>query len=213
LIFISLVDVKSGLDEEAYSEIESLGPDEGVTPLLVGRIFEESDILLLLHSNDLTTIDDYLIEHVRKSEAAQELTLIPIYEFKLLPAFEAVTELNQEIISEEEAQGPIDDSASDEEFLMIMAKIDVAPTMDKHVQKTLFNIEGNEQIIPLMAGHTFHSQEFDVVLFFLTYSLDAAWEYVKYIRTIDGVWDTSLGLLAHFEALVPLEDFRKYASN
>ena len=213
MIFISLIDVKTGFDEEAYSEIESLGPDDGVTPLLVGRIFEESDILLLMHSEDLTTIDDYLIEHVRNSEAAQELTLIPIYEFKLLPAFEAVTELNQETTSMDDKPIVSDDSSSDEELLMVMAKIDVAPTMDKHVQKKLFTIEGNDQIIPLMAGHTFHSQEFDVVLFFLTYSLDAAWEFVKYIRTIEGIWDTSLELLAHFEALVPLQKFRKYASN
>lgn len=213
MIFISIIDVKTGFDEEAYSEIESLGPDDGVTPLLVGRIFEESDILLLMHSEDLTTIDDYLIEHVRNSEAAQELTLIPIYEFNLLPAFESVTELNQETASIDDMPIVSDDSSSDEELLMVMAKIDVAPTMDKHVQKTLFNIEGNDQIIPLMAGHTFHSQEFDVVLFFLTHSLDAAWEFVKYIRTIEGIWDTSLELLAHFEALVPLQKFRKYASN
>jgi len=76
MIFISLIDIKTGLDEEAYKDIESLVPDKGVTPLLVGRMFEESDVLLLLHSDNLTAVDDYLVQHVRKSEAAQELTLI-----------------------------------------------------------------------------------------------------------------------------------------
>ena len=102
MIFISIIDVKTGLDEEAYTEIESLGPNNGVTPLLIGRIFEESDILILLHSENLESVDDYLIKYVRKSEAAEELTLIPIYDFSLLPSFDSVTEPTQEPIQEEE---------------------------------------------------------------------------------------------------------------
>lgn len=209
MIFISLIDVKTGFDERAYKEIESLVPDNGVTPLLIGRLFEESDILLLLHSDNLDTVDDYLIKYVRNSEAAQELTLIPIYEFSLLPSFDSVTELDQESTHEDET---IEDYPTDEELLMIMVKIDVAPTMDKHVQKTIFNLEGNDKIIPLMAGHTFHSKEFDVVMFFLAYSLESAWEFVKHIRTIKGIWDTNLGIIAHFESLVSLDKFRVYAT-
>ena len=209
MIFISLVDVKTGFDEQAYKDMESLVPDDGVTPLLIGRIFEECDILLLLHSDNLVTVDDYLIKHVRKSEAAQELTLIPIYEFRLLPSFDSVSELDQEIIPVGE---PTEDYDSGDELLLIMACIDVAPTMDKHVQGEIFDIQGNEQIIPLMAGHTFHSKEFDVVLFFLAHNLEAAWDFVKLIRTIEGVWDTKLGIIAHFESLVPLEKFREYAA-
>ena len=210
MIFISLIDTKTGLDEEAYKDIESLVPDKGVTPLLVGRIFEESDVLLLLHSDNLAAVDDYLIQHVRKSEAAQELTLIPVYEFRLLPSFDSVSELDQEMApvgESPEVYGPGD------ELLMIMLKIDVAPTMDLPVQGEVFNVEGPEQIIPLMAGHTFHSKEFDVVLFFLAYSLEATWDFMKHIRSIEGVWDTKLGIIAHFESMVPLEKFREYAAN
>ena len=54
--------------------------DGVVTPLLIGRIFEESDIILLLHSDDLEALDDYLIKNVRKTEATQELVVVPIYE-------------------------------------------------------------------------------------------------------------------------------------
>lgn len=210
MIFISLIDTKAGLDEEAYKDIESLVPDKGVTPLLVGRVFEESDVLLLLHSDNLVSVDDYLIQHVRKSEAAQELTLIPIYDFRLLPSFDSVSELDQEMAPVGE---PSEDYDRGDELLMMMLKIDVAPTMDNSVQGEVFGVQGNEKIIPLMAGHTFHSKEFDVVLFFLAYSLEAAWDFVKHIRSIEGVWDTVLGIIAHFESMVPLEEFRGYASN
>ncbi len=209
MIFISLIDTKTGLDEEGYKDVEALVPDKGVTPLLIGRVFEESDVLLLLHSDNLVDVDDYLIQHVRKSEAAQELTLIPIYEFRLLPSFDSVSELDQEMApvgESSEGYGPGD------ELLMMMLNIDVAPTMDIPVQEEVFEVQGNERIIPLMAGHTFHSKEFDVVLFFLAYSLEAAWDFVKHIRSIEGVWDTKLGILAHFEAKVPLEEFREYAA-
>ena len=210
MFFISLIDTKTGLDEEAYKNIESLTPDGEVTPLLIGRIFEESDILLLLHSENLVAVDDYLIKHVRKSEAAQELTLIPIYEFRLLSSFDSVSELSQEPIP---ARSSTDEYDSGEELLMIMVNIDVAPTMDKHVQEKVFNVQGKEQIIPLMAGHTFHSKEFDVVLFFLANNLEAAWDFVKHIRSIEGVWDTKLGIIAHFESMVPLDKFREYAAH
>lgn len=209
MIFISLIDTTTGLDEEGYKDVESLVPDKGVTPLLIGRLFEESDVLLLLHSDNMTDVDDYLIQHVRKSEAAQELTLIPIYEFRLLPSFDSVSELDQEM-------APVSESTEDygpgDELLMIMLKIDVAPTMDKTVQGEVFDVQENDQIIPLMAGHTFHSKEFDVVLFFLAYSLEAVWDFVKQIRSIEGVWDTNLGIIAHFESMVPLEKFREYAT-
>jgi hypothetical protein len=208
LICISLIDVKTGHDEEAYIAMEKLAPDEGVTPLLVGRVFEESDILLLLHSDTLTRVDDYLIKHVRNTQAAQDLTLVPIYEFSLLPYFDSVTDLNQEPFHDESSD---DYDVDEDDLLMIMLNIDVAPTMDKEVQEKIFKIHREEKIIPLMAGHTFHSKEYDVVLFFLANNLEATWEYVKKIRTIEGVWDTKIGILAHFEAMVPIEKFREYA--
>jgi hypothetical protein len=207
MISISLIDVKTGLDEEAYTEIESLGPDNGVTPLLIGRIFEESDILILLHSENLESVDDYLIKYVRKSEAAQELTLIPIYDFSLLPSFDSVTDPTQEPIHERELSDEYDPG---EELLMIMVNVNVAPTKDRYVHDKILNIQGKENIIPLMTGRTFHSKEFDIVLFFLTYNLEAAWDFGKYLRSIDGVWDTKLGIIAHFESMVPLEKFREY---
>ena len=208
MIFITIIDVKSGYDEIAYTEIGSLVPENKVTPILIGRIFEESDILLLLHSENLTEVDDYLIEHVRKSEAAQEITLIPIYEFSLLPSFDSVSELDQEFDVEE---GYLKEDDIDEEYLMIMINIDIAPTMDKHVEKSIIELSGKENIIPLMAGRTFHSKEFDMVQFFLADNLEAAWSYVKKIRSIEGVWDTKLSIIAHFESMVSLEEFRNFA--
>ena len=210
MIFISLIDVKTGFDDEVYTNIESLNPDNEVTPLLIGRMFEESDILLMLHSENLETVDDYLIKHVRKNEAAQELTLIPIYEFNLLPSFDSVSELNQELTEEDEV---LEEEDTDEEYLMIMVNIDVAPTMDIHVEESIIELHGKENIIPLMTGRTFHSKEFDKVLFFLADNLEAAWEYGKYIRSIEGVWDTRLSIIAHFETMVSLEKFRKYATH
>jgi hypothetical protein len=213
VILIAIIDVKTGFDEEAYNDLESLTPEDGVTPLLIGRIFEESDIFLLLHSETLDSVDDYLIEHVRKSIAAQELIVIPIYKFTLLPSFYSMSEYSDDSpVNIYYETGEMDiASYPEEEMLMIMIQIDVAPTMDKQVNKTISNINGGDKIIPLMAGHTFHSKEFDIVMFFLAENLEAAWEFAKQIRTIDGVWDTSMGIIAHFESYVPLDRFREYS--
>ncbi|MFB0522245.1 MAG: hypothetical protein ACETV1_00610, partial [Candidatus Bathyarchaeia archaeon] len=40
-------------------------------------------------------------------------------------------------------------------------------------------------------------------------SLENAWEFVKALRGIDGVWDTEVSLIAHFEGLVPLKRFKE----
>jgi hypothetical protein len=210
LIFITIIDIKSGHDDWAYELMGELKGDGVVTPLLIGRIFEESDIILLLHSEDLEALDDYLIRDVRKTEAAQELVVVPIYEFTLLPSFDSVVEIGEE--SAETAEVPAEEPVMADELLMIMARIDVAPRMDKAVHDAVVAFTKDEGVIPLMAGHTFHSKEFDLVLFFLSRDLEAAWEFGKLLRSIEGVWDTDFSLIAHFEPLVPLEQFREFAS-
>jgi hypothetical protein len=208
LIFITLVDIKPGLDDEAYGVLEGLKGEGGVTPLLIGRIFEEADILLLLHSDELEALDDYLIVNVRGLPAAEELVVVPIYEFVLLPSFDSVVEIEGSA-----AEGPIEALAEPEELLMFMARVDVAPGMDRGVHRAVASLRPEDSdVIPLMAGHTFHSKEFDLVLFFLANSLEAAWEFGKQLRALDGVWDTYFSLVAHFEAMVPLYRFREYAS-
>jgi len=212
LIFITLVDIKPGLDEEAYGALEALKGEGGVTPLLIGRIFEEADVLLLLHSEELEALDDYLIVNVRGLPAAEELVVVPIYEFVLLPSFDSVVEIEGSA-DEGPAEGPIEAPAEPEELLMFMARVDVAPGMDRGVHRAVASLRLEDvDIIPLMAGHTFHSKEFDLVLFFLANSLEAAWEFGKQLRALDGVWDTYFSLVAHFEAMVPLWRFREYTS-
>lgn len=178
-----------------------------VTPLLIGRIFEESDIILLLHSNDLEALDDYLIRNVRKTEATQELVVVPIYEFALLPSFDSVVEMG------EAPEAPVGEQAWEDELLMVMARIDVAPGMDKAVRSAVVSLTKDSGVTPMMAGHTFHSKEFDLVLFFLSRDLEAAWEFGKLLRSIEGVWDTEFSIIAHFEPMVPLEQFREFASS
>jgi len=178
-----------------------------VTPLLIGRIFEESDIVLLLHSDDLEALDDYLIKNVRKTEATQELVVVPIYEFALLPSFDSVVEMG------EAPEAPVGEQAWEDELLMVMARIDVAPGMDKAVRSAVVSLTKDGGVTPMMAGHTFHSKEFDLVLFFLSRDLEAAWEFGKLLRSIEGVWDTEFSIIAHFEPMVPLEQFREFASS
>jgi len=213
LIFIAFVDIKPGQDEHAYKVLEELKGDGAVTPLLIGRIFEESDIILLLHSDEMEALDDYVIKHVRNLAAAEELVVIPIYEFTLLPSFDSVVELESEqtdVRPEEPPGGALSESG---DLLLFMARIDVAPGMDREVHHAMVSIQPEEgSVISLMTGHTFHSKEFDLVLFFLSRDLEAAWEFGKLLRSIEGVWDTELCLIAHFEAMVPLEQFRKLAS-
>jgi len=212
LIFIALVDIKPGLDEEAYDALEGLVGDGVVTPLLVGRIFEGSDVILLLHSDELEALDDYLIDNVRKMPAAEELVVVPIYEFTLLPAFDSVVELEAVPADAVQDEAPAWDIAETDEMLMFMARVDVAPGMDREVHEAVASLREEEAVVPLMTGHTFHSKEFDQVLFFLSEDLEGAWRLNKRLRAIDGVWDTYVSLIAHFEAMVPLEQFQGFTS-
>ena len=206
LFFITVCDVKSGRDEAAYSQMEKLRSNGSVTPLVVGRLFQEADIMLLLHSTEMEALDDYLIKNVRSIEDIQELIVVPIYEFKLLSSFDFMTE------PEPKTEGTSLTSYEPEELLFFMAKLDVAPTKDLAVYQRISSIEPTSDVIPIMMGHTFHSKEFDMVIFFLAKSLEGAWEFVKVLRVIDGVWDTDVDLMAHFEGLVALKRFKELAS-
>lgn len=213
MIFIVLVDIKPGQDDQAYEVMGELEGDGVVTPLLIGRIFEESDVLLLLHSDILEALDDYLITNVRNTEAAEELVVVPIYEFALLPSFDSVVEIGEEPAETAPEEALLGSPSDSEELLMLMARVDVAPGKDRAVRNAVVSLGEGPGVIPLMAGHTFHSKEFDLVLFFLSRDLEAAWEFGKLLRSIDGVWDTDFSIMAHFEAMVPVERFREFASS
>ncbi|UCE43577.1 MAG: hypothetical protein JSV57_04245 [Candidatus Bathyarchaeota archaeon] len=204
LIFIAICDIEPAQDEAIYSQMEKLESSEGVTPLVIGRLFEGADVMLLLHSPDMESVDDYLIENVRSIKSVQELIVVPVYEFSLLSSFDFMIEPEQE----DTETAPIDH----EELFFFMAKIDIAPTKDRAVYKSIASIAPTDETIPLMTGHTFHTKDFDSVLFFLSRSLEGAWEFVKALRVIPGVWDTEVNLIAHFEGLVPLKQFKKLVS-
>ena len=157
--------------------------------------------MLLLHSADMESLDDYLIKNVRSIIDIQELIVVPIYEFKLLSSFDFMVEPEQE--------GKGTTPFEPEELLFFMTKIDVAPTRDRAVYKRILSIEPTDEAIPLITGHTFHSKDFDIVVFFLAKSLESAWEFVKALRVIDGVWDTEVNVIAHFEGLIPLKRFKE----
>lgn len=213
MFFIALVDIKPGWDEEAYSKLEELKKNDFVTPLLIGRTLEAADILLLLWSERLEAMDDYMIENVRSLVSTEELVLIPIYEFTLLPSFESVIELESEdeISTPEEGLDEFYDESS--EMTLIMVRFDVTPGMDREVHNKITLLEHRENdIVPLMAGHTFHSKEFDSLLFYLSKNLESMWEFSKTLRSIAGIRDTDSSVIAHFEALTPLKNFKDYAS-
>lgn len=205
LISITICDVKPGQDETVYSQMEKLRSNQTVTPLVIGRLFEEADIMLLLHSTNMESLDDYLIKNVRSIQNIQELIVIPIYEFKLLSSFNFMIEPTTEETTEPTSFEP-------EELLFFMAKIDVAPTKDHAVYNNILSIKPTNNAIPLMTGHTFHSKEFDLVLFFLAKNLENAWKFVKTLRLIEGVWDTEVNLIAHFEGLTTLKRFKELVS-
>jgi hypothetical protein len=213
LFFIAIVDINPGWDEETYSKLEELKEDSLVTPLLIGRTLETADILLLLWSERLEAMDDYLIMNVRSLASTEELVLIPIYEFTLLPSFESVVELESEdekSTPEEEMDEFYDESS---EMMLILVRFDITPGMDREVHNKITLLEHQENdIIPLMAGHTFHSKEFDSLLFYLSNNLESVWEFSKTLRSIEGIRDTDSSIIAHFEALAPLKDFKEYAS-
>jgi len=198
--------VKSGQDEAAYTQMERLRSNGSVTPLVVGRLFEEADIVLLLHSTDMEALDDYLVKNVRSIEDVQELIVVPIYKFKLLSSFDFMIE------PEPRKEGTSLTPYESEELLFFMARLDVAPTKDLAVSQRVSSIKPTDNVIPMMMGHTFHSKEFDLALFFLAKSLESAWEFVKALRVVDGVWDTDVDLMAHFEALTTLKRFKELAS-
>ncbi len=129
---------------------------------------------------------------------------MPIYEFKLLSSFNFMVETNEE--------GAETTPYEPEELLFFMTKIDVAPARDRAMYNDILSLEPTDEAVPLMAGHTLHSKEFDMVIFFLAKSLESAWEFVKRLRVIDGVWDTEVNLIAHFEGLVTLRRFKELVS-
>jgi len=184
--------------------MERLRRGMGVTPLVIGRLFEGADILLLLHSADMESLDDYLVKNVRAITDIQELIVVPIYEFRLLSSFDFMVEPEQEATETTPSET--------EDLLFFMAKIDVAPTKDRTVYDHVSSMEPADYSIPLMAGHTFHSKDFDLILFFLARNLESGWEFVKALRVIDGVWDTEVNLIAHFEGLVSLNRFKELVS-
>ena len=204
LFFITICDVKPGRDEAAYSQMEKLTSYGGVTPLVIGRLFQEADVMLLLHSTDLEALNDYLVKNVRSIDDIQELVVVPIYRFRLLSSFDFMIEPERESTG----AAPVEP----EELLFFMARIDVAPGKDLAVHEHISSLKQTDESVPLMTGHTFHSKDFDLVLFFLAKSLESAWEFVKALRVIDGVWDTDVDLMAHFEGLVALKRFKELAS-
>jgi hypothetical protein len=139
-----LVDIKPGWDEEVYSKLEELKENNLVTPLLIGRTLETADILLLLWSEYLEVMDDYLIENVRNLVSTEELVLIPIYEFTLLPSFESVIELESEdeISTPEEELDEFYDESS--EMILIMVRFDITPGMDREVHNKITLLEHRE---------------------------------------------------------------------
>lgn len=214
LIFIALVDIKPGHDEQAYKILEELKGEGAVTPLLIGRIFEGADVLLLIHSDDMEALDDYVINNVRNLVATEELVVIPIYEFTLLPSFDSVVELESEQADVPSEEGSGETLPESDELLLFMVRFDIESGMDREVHRVMLSVQHEDDaVIPLMTGHTFHSKEFDLLLFFLSRDLDSAWEFSKILRAVNGVRDTDLRLIAHFEALVSLEHFRKFASS
>ena len=214
MIFITIVDIKPGQDEQAYEVLQELKVDSTVTPLLIGRTFEEADIILLLHSDDMEVLDDYVIENVRNLVATEELVVIPIYEFTLLPSFDSVVELESEQTDMPPERGPGEALSEFGELLLFIVRFDVASGMDREVHRAILSIQPEDDtLMPLMSGHTFHSKEFDLLLFFLSKDIESTWEFSKILRAVNGVRDTDLSLIAHFEALVPLEQFRKLASS
>lgn len=204
LFFIAVCDVKPGRDEAAYGQMEKLRDDKAVTPLVIGRLFEEADVMLLLHSTSIDALNDYLVKNVRSIKDVEELVVVPIYRFRLLSSFDFMVEPEQE--------GTGSAPAESEELLFFMARVDVAPGKDLAVYDGILSLRPEEESVPLMMGHTFHSKEFDLVLFFLAKNLESAWEFVKALRALDGVWDTDIGLIAHFEAMTTLRRFKELAS-
>ncbi len=170
--------------------------------MVIGRLFEGADVLLLLRSADLESVDDYLIKKVRSITDIQELTVVPIYEFRLLSSFNFVTDSRREAAGSSSSLEP-------EELLFFMTKIDVASTKDDAVYEHILSIDSDDETIPLMTGHTFHSKDFDIVLFFLAKHLESAWRFIKALRAVDGVLDTDVGLIAHLEGLIPLKRFKE----
>ncbi len=205
---MTICDVKPGQDETVYNKMFHyfLRSSGAVTPLVIGRLFEKADVMFLLHSADMESLDDYLIKNVRSITDVRELIVVPIYEFKLLSSFDFMVE------TDEESAGARTAPFESEELLFFMAKIDVAPAKDRAVYNRILSLEPTDEVIPLMTGHTFHSKEFDLVLFFLARGLESAWEFVKWLRVIDGVWDTEVNLIAHFEGLVALRRFKDLVS-
>jgi hypothetical protein len=132
---------------------------------------------------------------MRSIKEIRETMVYPITSFKGLAEF---------------SLGDFQSSYSDQdkavEFPLFTVKIDVAPTKDVEVYQELSRLDMTDTVLPAFVGYTFQQADFDIGFYFFAMDTQSAWDFIQSVRSIEGVWDTEIGIVTHIKSLVSAED-------
>ena len=196
-LFMVVLDVDAGYDKLAYELLlKNLEKTERVIPLFIGQIFETADLEIMIQAADVESLNEFILKRMRSIKEIRETMVYPITSFKGLAEF---------------SLGDFQSSYSDQdkavEFPLFTVKLDIAPTKDVKVYQTLSKLSMTDAILPAFVGYTFQQADFDIGFYFFAMDLQSAWDFVQSeLRSIDGVWDTEIGVVMHIKSLVSAED-------
>jgi hypothetical protein len=196
-LFMVVLDVDAGYDKLAYELLlKNLEKTDRVIPLFIGQIFETADLEIMIQAADVESLNEFILKRMRSIKEIRETMVYPITSFKGLAEF---------------SLGDFQSSYSDQdkavEFPLFTIKLDVAPTKDVEVYHTLSKLSMTDTILPAFVGYTFQQADFDIGFYFFAMDLQSAWDFVQSeLRSIDGVWDTEIGVVMHIKSLVSAED-------
>ncbi len=196
-LFMIVLDVEAGYDKLAYELLlKNLVKTESVIPLFIGQIFETADLEIMIQAVDVESLNDFILQRIRSIKEIREIMVYPITSFKGLAQF-SLADFQSSYAAQETAV----------EFPLFTMKIDIAPTKDVEVYQALSKLTMTDTILPAFVGYTFQQADFDIGFYFFASSTESAWNFVQSkIRTLEGVWDTEIGVVTHIKSLVSAQD-------
>ncbi|MFX1518564.1 MAG: hypothetical protein ACFFCD_01375 [Promethearchaeota archaeon] len=197
-LFMVVLDVDAGYDKFAYELLlKNLEKTERVIPLFIGQIFETADLEIMIQATDVDSLNEFILKRMRSIKEIRETMVYPITSFKGLAEF-SLANFQSSYSSDQDKTV---------EFPLFTIKLDVAPTKDVGVYQTLSKLSMTDTILPAFVGYTFQQADFDIGFYFFAMDLQSAWDFVQgELRSIDGVWDTEIGVVIHIQSLVSAED-------
>ena len=189
------VDIRSGEDEAAREElIERLRHHEpdAVVPLWVNLLWERGDLRLVCLAHDLSRLDDFLVDVVRRVPGVRSTSARLAFEGVIYP--EALNEI------------PLQAAAwTQRSAAAVFVKSE--PGRDRSIYQALLDLPPHPQVRVVWVLQLFHSPQADMKLLLTSDNFSALTGYVmSWVRTIPGILDTELVTMMDWQILGRPED-------